>query len=150
MRPQLERDNDLSTANTTDVLSNGQELQQKEDVTFTERRTRNKMMSYRTRAEVRHAGESLEAHYLNATRTGHYADPILEGITTSDDLIQDIKVTDEGGLQYHFGLPAYNNFIQEMSFMVDDETTSVVEDDNGNVRYNLIDASIENTKGENR
>jgi hypothetical protein len=149
VRPQLERDNDLSTANTSDVLSNGQELQQKEDVTFTERRTRNKMMSYRTRAEVRHAGESLEAHYLNATRTGHYADPILEGITTSDDLIQDIKVTDEGGLQYHFGLPAYNNFIQEMSFMVDDETTSVEEDDNGNVRYNLIDASIENTKGEN-
>ncbi len=147
VRANLHRGDDLSTANTTRTLSNGQEINSSSDVVYSNRKLRNKLMSYRSIGDMRHAGELTTRYYTDVMRNVSSADPAIPSYgNKSDHLIQEIEVVNEEGIRYKFGLPAYNNFINELSFNVGHEAH---EDGQGNVTYQDSTASIHNTKGEN-
>ncbi|MFZ1380970.1 MAG: hypothetical protein WAS56_14965, partial [Saprospiraceae bacterium] len=147
VRANLHRGDDLSTANTTKVLSNGQTINSSDEVVYTDRKLRNKLMSYRSIGEMRHAGELTSRYYTDAPRASSIDPEVPIYGNKSDHLIQEVEVLNEEGIKYKFGLPAYNNFVQELTFNVGHEAH---EDEQGNVTYQRADASVQNVKGENR
>ena len=147
VRANLHRGDDLGTAVTTQNLSNGQRIASSAEVVYPNRKLRNKLMNYRTIGDMRHAGELTTRFYSDLPRRDFAEDPAIPSYgSKSDHLIQEVEVVNEDGIRYKFGLPAYNNFIEELSFNVGHEAH---EDEQGSVTYQDSDASIRNTKGEN-
>ncbi|MBK9108480.1 MAG: hypothetical protein IPM92_08940 [Saprospiraceae bacterium] len=148
VRATLHRGDDLSTADATNLLSNGVSLENTDQTVFKGRKNRNKLMTYRTRSEIRQSGEVILAdQYAHPDYNSGYSldSPISPSIEQSDDLIEEINVINEEGLRYQFGLPAYNNFIEEISFNISAESS---EDENGNVIISDNEMSINNSSGE--
>lgn len=132
-------------------LSNGNDITPNAYIYNEARKIRNKMMSYRTLKELEEQGEVTSKHYKVEESANRDAliSSIESYLTESpskgelneklNDLIGDITILNESGVRYHFGLPAYNNFIKEATFRINKSQT-----DNGLVEYENSNYSINN------
>ncbi|MBK8968390.1 MAG: hypothetical protein IPM36_17340 [Lewinellaceae bacterium] len=150
VRPQLADAGGLEvrTNNTLVRYSEGDVIQTLPDspVSRSKREKRKQVISYLTATEAAQYG--LEKCILSFPENDFkLTNPTAGSRTTSrrkGHHLSEITVLREDGQRYVFGIPAYNNVQNEVSFSVDGSSASC---QSGMVGYSAVDASTGNNKG---
>lgn len=126
IQANLFRENDISSGNVSDHLSNGIQYSNHRQTRKSVREKRNTLISWKTNSELLHSSQ-LRNHYRNdlSVRSTNFPGP-----QNRSSHIGEFTVTSPNGMIYIYAQPAYNNFIKERSFNVGHS-----HEEHGNVDY---------------